>query len=90
MAQLSRKSRSPTSQTLPDDLISLGFWGAGSANEVVYDYGPYDRAMSDPALWVVKAEERTAWSTEPTLFENNPSTYSFSHILVWDNFNRNW
>ncbi|KAF7369541.1 hypothetical protein MVEN_00284000 [Mycena venus] len=45
----------------------------------LYDYGPYDKAMSDPALWFVKAEERTAWSTEATLFENNPN---FSRPLV--------
>ncbi|KAJ7248675.1 hypothetical protein C8J57DRAFT_1475427 [Mycena rebaudengoi] len=37
-----------------------------------YDYGPYDAAMSDPDLWVVKAEERTSWSTEAVLFDNNP------------------
>ncbi|KAJ7248833.1 hypothetical protein B0H12DRAFT_1019899 [Mycena haematopus] len=60
-------------QTLPDDLL-FGFWGSGSgANEVVYDYGPYDRAMSDHALWVVQAEQRRAWSTEVTLVNNNPS-----------------
>jgi hypothetical protein len=48
-------------QTLRDDSRTL------------YNYGPYDKAMSDPALWFVRAEERTVWSTEATLFENNPS-----------------
>ena len=62
-------------QTLKDDILSWG-WARNAATEVVYDYGPYDRAMSDPALWVVKAEERTVWSTEATLFDNNPSTQS--------------
>ncbi|KAJ6544641.1 hypothetical protein DFH09DRAFT_1367820 [Mycena vulgaris] len=54
-------------QTLRDDPSTL------------YDYGPYDKAMSDPALWFVKAEERTVWSTEATLFENNPN---FSRPLI--------
>ncbi|KAJ7307794.1 hypothetical protein DFH08DRAFT_792799 [Mycena albidolilacea] len=54
-------------QTLQDDPRTL------------YDYGPYDKAMSDPALWFVKAEERTVWSTEATLFENNPN---FSRPLI--------
>ncbi|KAF7361152.1 hypothetical protein MSAN_01147000 [Mycena sanguinolenta] len=67
-------------QTLPDDLMSLGYFRASDlTNEVVYDYGPYDKAMSDPEIWVVHAEERRAWSTEVTLFENNPN---FSRPLV--------
>ncbi|KAJ7226698.1 hypothetical protein GGX14DRAFT_417156 [Mycena pura] len=65
-------------QTLKDDILSWG-WVGNAATEVVYDYGPYDRAMSDPALWVVKAEERTVWSTEATLFDNNPT---FSRPIV--------
>ncbi|KAJ6452262.1 hypothetical protein C8R45DRAFT_1041062 [Mycena sanguinolenta] len=67
-------------QTLPNDLLSLGFWSASDlANEVVYDYSAYDNAMSDPALWVVHAEQRKGWSTEFTLFENN---HNFSRPLV--------
>ncbi|KAF7361156.1 hypothetical protein MSAN_01147400 [Mycena sanguinolenta] len=67
-------------QTLPDDLVSLGYFRASDlANEVVYDYGPYDKAMSDPEIWVVHAQERRAWSTEVTLFENN---HNFSRPLV--------
>ncbi|KAJ6571839.1 hypothetical protein B0H19DRAFT_1064868 [Mycena capillaripes] len=45
----------------------------------LYDYGPYDKAMHDPTLWFVKAEERTVWSTVVRLFENNPN---FSQPLV--------
>jgi hypothetical protein len=45
----------------------------GDDSRTLYDYGPYDKAMSDPALWFVRAEERTVWSTEATLFENSPS-----------------
>ncbi|KAF8162187.1 hypothetical protein K438DRAFT_1618501 [Mycena galopus ATCC 62051] len=52
-------------QTLRDDPSTL------------YDYGPYDKAMSDSDLWFVKAEERTVWSTEVTLFENNLSLSSY-------------
>ncbi|KAJ7698897.1 hypothetical protein B0H17DRAFT_1129452 [Mycena rosella] len=63
-------------QTVSPDF--LGFYG-GSANDIVYDYGAYDRAMSDPAFWVVKAEERRAWSTEVVLFQNNPN---FSKPMV--------
>ncbi|KAJ7163857.1 hypothetical protein C8R43DRAFT_879200 [Mycena crocata] len=63
-------------QTVPDH--TLGYWG--TSNDVVYDYDPYDRAMSNPALWVIKAEERRAWSTEVVLFENNRSVYTiFAH-----------
>ncbi|KAJ7181301.1 hypothetical protein C8R43DRAFT_968875 [Mycena crocata] len=43
-----------------------------NAKDTRYDYGPYDAAMSDPDLWVVKAEERTAWSTEVILLPDNP------------------
>ncbi|KAJ7243902.1 hypothetical protein B0H12DRAFT_1310181 [Mycena haematopus] len=73
-------------QTLPDDLFSFGFWGSSGpdANEVVYDYGPYDRAMSDHSLWVVHAEQRRAWSTEVTLLENNHSMCL--HILLVNDF----
>ncbi|KAJ6490160.1 hypothetical protein DFH09DRAFT_1208862 [Mycena vulgaris] len=63
-------------QHTPDDF--LGYSG-GISNETVYDYGPYDEAMSDSALWLVKAEERMAWSTEVVLFENNPD---FSEPMV--------
>ncbi|KAJ7179631.1 hypothetical protein C8R46DRAFT_645950 [Mycena filopes] len=44
-----------------------------------YDYEPYDRAMSDPEFWVVKAEERRAWSTEATLLSTN---LNFSRPVV--------
>ncbi|KAJ7782023.1 hypothetical protein DFH07DRAFT_765006 [Mycena maculata] len=63
-------------QTVPTDF--LGFFG-GHPDDVVYDYSAYDGAMSDPNVWVVKAEERTAWSTEVVLFENNPN---FSQPMV--------
>jgi hypothetical protein len=46
------------------------------ANDTIYDYGPYDRALSDAALWEVKAEERIAWSAEAVLFDNNPGMYA--------------
>ncbi|KAJ7116075.1 hypothetical protein C8R44DRAFT_628206 [Mycena epipterygia] len=61
-------------QTVPTDF--LGFWG-GSSTDIVHDYGAYDAAMSDSAVWVVKAEERRAWSTEAVLFQNNPSMTFF-------------
>ncbi|KAJ7116049.1 hypothetical protein C8R44DRAFT_794024 [Mycena epipterygia] len=63
-------------QTVPTDF--LGFWG-GSSTDIVHDYSTYDAAMSDSALWMIKAEERRAWSTEAILFENNPN---FSQPLV--------
>ncbi|KAJ6452260.1 hypothetical protein C8R45DRAFT_1223588 [Mycena sanguinolenta] len=67
-------------QTLPDDLLSMGYWSASDlANEVVYDYSAYDNAMSDSALWVAHAEQRKGWSTEVTLFKNN---HNFSRPLV--------
>ncbi|KAJ6536596.1 hypothetical protein DFH09DRAFT_1178912 [Mycena vulgaris] len=62
-------------QYRPDDFLGH----SGISNETIYDYGPYDRAMSDSALWVVKAEKRMAWSTEVVLFENNPD---FSEPMV--------
>lgn len=55
-------------QTVPND-----FLGFHSLNDPVYDYSAYDKAMGDSALWVVRAEERMAWSTEAVLFTNNPS-----------------
>lgn len=61
--------RQAHNQTVPADFAD--YWGS-NANDVVYDYGEYDRSMSDSAFWVVKAEERKAWSTEAVLFENNP------------------
>ncbi|KAJ7477289.1 hypothetical protein B0H11DRAFT_2030589 [Mycena galericulata] len=62
-------------QTIPTDFTDWGF----NKNDAVYDYSGYDRAMSDPAFWVVKAEERRAWTTEAVLFENNPD---FSQAMV--------
>ncbi|KAJ7695018.1 hypothetical protein B0H17DRAFT_438936 [Mycena rosella] len=59
-------------QTVPMDVF--GFFG-GNSNDVVYDYSAYDRAISDSAFWVVKGEERRAWSTEVVLFQNNPSQF---------------
>ncbi|KAJ7140285.1 hypothetical protein C8R43DRAFT_1018130 [Mycena crocata] len=38
-------------------------------SDVVYDYQAHDNAMSDPELWVVRAEERRAWTTEATLLD---------------------
>ncbi|KAF7343290.1 hypothetical protein MVEN_01761100 [Mycena venus] len=67
--------KSPKQNTPGDFLEPL----SGSANDTVYDYGPYDRALSDAALWEVKAEERIAWSTEVVLFDNNPD---FSQAMV--------
>ncbi|KAJ6591510.1 hypothetical protein DFH09DRAFT_1025314 [Mycena vulgaris] len=63
-------------QTVSLDLYN--FFGA-SANDVVYDYSAYDRAMSDSAFWVVKAEERRAWSTEVVLLEKN---LNFSQPMI--------
>ncbi|KAJ6530010.1 hypothetical protein DFH09DRAFT_1370814 [Mycena vulgaris] len=47
--------------------------------DAVYDYEPYDSATSDPDLWTIMAEERTAWSTEALLISNNPN---FSQPIV--------
>ncbi|KAJ7696425.1 hypothetical protein B0H17DRAFT_1130845 [Mycena rosella] len=63
-------------QTVSSDF--LGFYG-GSANDIVYDYGAYDRVMNDPVFWVVKAGECRAWATEVVLFQNNPN---FSKPMV--------
>ncbi|KAJ7477258.1 hypothetical protein B0H11DRAFT_2030447 [Mycena galericulata] len=54
-------------QTIPTEFTDWGF----DKYDAVYDYSGYDKAMSDPAFWVVKAEERRAWTTEAVLFENN-------------------
>ncbi|KAJ7477253.1 hypothetical protein B0H11DRAFT_2281418 [Mycena galericulata] len=62
-------------QTIPTEFTDWGF----DQYDAVYDYSGYDKAMSDPAFWVVKAEERRAWTTEAVLFENNPD---FSHARV--------
>ncbi|KAJ7229158.1 hypothetical protein GGX14DRAFT_416902 [Mycena pura] len=63
--------RTADNQTKPE--VS-DFWGFEpvAENQVLYDYSAYDKAMSDPDRWVVKAEERMAWATEVTLFDNNP------------------
>jgi hypothetical protein len=53
------------------------------ANDTIYDYGPYDRALSDAALWEVKAEERIAWSAEAVLFDNNPGMYSHGKNVLY-------
>jgi hypothetical protein len=60
-------------QTIPDDYAD---W-IGTV-DAVYDYQPRDNAMSDPNLWVIKAEERQAWSTEALLIDNNPSMLALS------------
>ncbi|KAJ7232069.1 hypothetical protein C8J57DRAFT_1384051 [Mycena rebaudengoi] len=61
-------------QTIPDDYAD---W-MGTV-DAVYDYQPRDNAMSDPNLWVIKAEERQAWSTEALLIDNNPN---FSQPII--------
>ncbi|KAJ7119123.1 hypothetical protein C8R44DRAFT_625655 [Mycena epipterygia] len=63
-------------QNAPEDFLAPL---DGTSNNTVYDYGPYDRALSEAALWEVKAEERIAWSTEAVLFENNPGIHFLLH-----------
>jgi hypothetical protein len=50
--------------------------------DAVYDYQPRDNAMTDPDLWVIKAEERRAWTTEAVLIDNNPSMFAVYHFLA--------
>ncbi|KAJ7721874.1 hypothetical protein B0H16DRAFT_1601602 [Mycena metata] len=75
LEEFSEIKKSPKQNAPGDFSEPLG----ASANDTIYDYGPYDRALSDAALWEVKAEERIAWSTEAVLFDNNPD---FSQAMI--------
>ncbi|KAJ6527256.1 hypothetical protein DFH09DRAFT_1328222 [Mycena vulgaris] len=53
-------------------------WPAG-VHYVRYEDEAFEKAKTDPAVWHVKAEHRTAWSTEVLLIENSPN---FSQPIV--------
>ncbi|KAF7301310.1 hypothetical protein MIND_00696100 [Mycena indigotica] len=55
-------------QTRPDSADPWMFQTRSQDKETVYNYTAYDHTMSDPAFWIVKAEQRKTWTTERTLF----------------------
>ncbi|KAF7307376.1 hypothetical protein MIND_00531700 [Mycena indigotica] len=71
-------------QTRPDSQLAGG-WMVRSQDkdEILYNYTAYDRALSDPALWVVKAEERKTWTTEATLFGGDLGDSPSTPLLQW-------
>lgn len=42
----------------------------------ISDYNKYQEALDNPELWVVKAEERTAWTTSITLAKGSFGIFS--------------
>jgi hypothetical protein len=43
----------------------------------IYAFEGRHKAMRDPDLWVIKAEERQSWTTEAILIDDNPGKLSF-------------
>ncbi|KAJ7117687.1 hypothetical protein C8R44DRAFT_200209 [Mycena epipterygia] len=60
----------PRNQTVVEPIIH---WGPTAYQEAVYRDEGYEQAKGDPAVWTVKAETRTAWSTKAVLIENSPN-----------------
>ncbi|KAF7313373.1 hypothetical protein HMN09_00493000 [Mycena chlorophos] len=65
-----------------DDATRPASVDAWESTRVTYNYTAYDAALSDPAYWVVKAEERRGWVTEMILFDNSSATLDFSRPQV--------
>nr|GAT46097.1 predicted protein [Mycena chlorophos] len=65
-----------------DDATRPASVDAWESTRVTYNYTAYDAALSDPAYWVVKAEERRGWVTETTLIDNSSAAVDFSQPQV--------